>query len=213
MSDDLTTGGGGVLGQGDAYGAKFSYPSPVYNPATRQYESDGMVWLGLRPMVERDVDALEKETGTRSVDPLSVEGCLSKGWSSHHYQNATNMDVGSAIPGGEFSSLYRMEHVYPGVSFTYHPTWLTNADGEMYKEYNNGVPYHTVQLGDGYTDAIAGPAPRSLAAIHERSGGTYFYDEEAARYRMRDADGNVVEFNRNQQDYDIAADLGAPITD
>ena len=56
-------------------GGQWSFPSQNYNPATGQYESDGMVWMGLRSATPEDIAWLKQTYGQNvDVDEASLVG-------------------------------------------------------------------------------------------------------------------------------------------
>ena len=67
---DLTTGEGSVP-------PGWSYPSPLYNHDTQEYESRGMVWVGSEDCTKADIAALKDALGPETkidIGSLTDEG-------------------------------------------------------------------------------------------------------------------------------------------
>lgn len=179
---DLTLGGPDI---------PWSHPSPWYNPSSKKYEHDGMVFYGLDKATQEDLDTLNDYlSGTRpgsvnlewkDVDHRALVGRYHAKWSNYWYDNDPNVEPHQK-PGGLGSDTYERQLVGYGVEFAKEPIWHYDAEGNFIKAIpaNMGA-YHKYNWPDGYSDLIAGPEPESEAAIL-LNGGSYGWDDEAQYY-------------------------------
>ena len=181
---DLSLGGTGLM---------WSNPSPVYIDG--EYVNGGMVWFGYEQCTTKDqqdwVDFLNTDGGNRTIDDVkwdydSFVGRFHKDWTSLHYTHST----GGSKPGGLGSHTYETQHVGAGVQFAKAPIWHYTAEGALVKELpENAGAYHSVDVGGGYSDNHAGPAPDSPAAEY-LGGGDYYFNESDGWYEV---EGKEVE--------------------
>lgn len=91
-SGELTTGGMSMAGvQGT-----WSYPNPVYNPATGEYQTGGMVWIGKRAATQAEINSM-LNTGA-SVDMRSVCGTDDPNYTTFWLQHGSSR--GPQLPIG-----------------------------------------------------------------------------------------------------------------
>ena len=177
---ELTTGGPTDL--------MWSYPSPASDGTT-----EGFVWFGYEAATKEDQQAWcdflnnEKAGGgdhtieNTAWDEASMVGRYHPDWTSNFYSKASGGDK----PGGLGSHTYETQHVGAGVQFAKAPIWHYTAEGEFVKEIPaDAGAYHPVDVGGGYSDNHAGPAPDSDAAVY-LGDSFYYFDETDCWYEVK----------------------------
>ena len=200
---ELTTGGPTEL--------MWSNPSPVYIDG--EYVTGGMVWFGYEECTKEDqqdwVDFVNSGKGSMTIDDFewdyaSFVGRYHPDWTSHHYSNTSGGDK----PGGLGSFTYETQHVGAGVQFAKAPIWHYTAEGEYVKEFPaDAGAYHSVDVGGGYSDNHAGPAPDSDAAAY-LGDSHYYFDETDCWYEVKGKEAEVSPKHSTDEAYSFCPNCG-----
>lgn len=141
------------------------------------------IWMGCHPATEADIAAFKEAQGVDYVKDETLCGRYDADY------------VGDT--GGRGSPTYEMQNVYPECEFV--PPgkqyWIFDHGGATCEKYGEGTMYHKVTSGD-HTDNYLGPRPHTAMDIHIRKGGRVAWDEESARWRCFDDDGNLSGYQR-----------------
>ncbi len=129
----------------------------------------GWVWMGNKPCTQADVQHLADWLGEQwggevkpehlVLDPFALSG-------KRHilYTTYWCRATGAQATGGAGSVAYETKRTGDGVLFAKTEIWHYDAEGDLV----NALPancgaYHVVDVGGGYQDIHAGPAPGSEA--------------------------------------------------
>lgn len=168
----------GLVPGGGKLPPNFGQPSPVL--VGGHYVTNGLLWVGLSPIQLSDIAALKEQLPTAQIDPLTLVGRLDRRWTC--LRNL--LDPSATKQGGEGSWAYEYQHVGQGVSFTTDPIWHISKDDELVHAVPPQGAYHSVDVGDGYKDLVAGPEPGSPADEY-RGNKAFYFDKDDAWYDVR----------------------------